>query len=122
MSLASPTVSVVLLSYNRPAYLREALDSLLAQSYENLEITVVDNPSPASAEIARLVGQYPNIKLIRNESNLGYAGGMNRGIESASGRYVCLTEDDIVLEKDCIRRLVEFITKRLGRFVARADA
>lgn len=107
--LSSPVVSVVLLSYNRPAYLKEALASLLAQSYEHLEITVVDNPSPASAEIARIVGQYPNIKLIQNSLNLGYAGGMNKGIENASGHYIYLTEDDIIVEKDCIRRLVEYL-------------
>lgn len=108
-TLMSPLVSVVLLSYNRPAYLEEALASLLAQSYQDLEIMVVDNPSPKSAEIAHLVSQYQGVKLIRNESNLGYAGGMNRGIENASGRYICLTEDDIVLEKDCIQRLAEYL-------------
>jgi GT2 family glycosyltransferase len=102
-------VSVVLLSYNRPAYLKDALASLLAQSYEHLEITVVDNPSPASAEIAQFVSRYPNIKLIQNSLNLGYAGGMNKGIERASGHYIYLTEDDIVVEKDCIRRLVEYL-------------
>lgn len=95
------------MSYDRPAYLKESLDSLMAQSYEPLEITVVDNPSPSSAEIARLVAEYPRVKLIRNETNLGYTGGMNRGIESASGRYIYLTEDDIVADENCIERLAE---------------
>jgi GT2 family glycosyltransferase len=104
---ARATVSVVLLSYNRPSMLRAALDSLMAQTYGHLDITVVDNPSRASDEIARLVGGYAGVTLLRNPENVGFAGGMNRGIERASGRYVYLTEDDIVLERDCIRRLVE---------------
>jgi GT2 family glycosyltransferase len=106
---SSPVVSVVLLSYKRPAYLREALAALLAQSYENLEITVVDNPSPASEEIAQFVNQYPNVTLIQHQVNLGYTGGMNKGIASAFGDYICLTEDDIVMDQDCIQRLVEYM-------------
>jgi GT2 family glycosyltransferase len=102
-------VSVVLLSYNRPGLLKEALASLSRQSYQNFEVIVVDNPSAASAEIADVVSQYPGVKLIQTESNLGYAGGMNRGLRSASGDYVCLTEDDIVLESDCVQALVEFL-------------
>jgi GT2 family glycosyltransferase len=102
-------VSVVLLSYNRPGLLQEALASLLVQSYEYLDITVIDNPSPSSADVARVVGEYQDVRLVRNQVNLGYAGGMNTGIERAKGDYVFLTEDDIVLERDCIRQLVKYM-------------
>jgi GT2 family glycosyltransferase len=108
MPTSSPSVSVVLLSYNRPAYFREALASLLNQSYENLEITVVDNPSPASGEVASITGKHQSVKLIRNATNLGYAGGMNAGIKQATGQYVFLTEDDIVLDRNCIEHLVRY--------------
>lgn len=108
---AQPLVSVVLLSYNRPAYLREALESLLSQSFRNLALTVVDNPSPASLEIQTLVERYPTVTLIQNSTNLGYAAGMNRGIRQAAGDCVFLTEDDIVLETDCIQRLVEYLAE-----------
>jgi GT2 family glycosyltransferase len=99
-------VSVVLLSYNRPAKLREALSALYDQSFKNLKIIVVDNPSSTSEEIAAIVTRHTEAKLIRNQQNLGYAGGMNTGIAHTSGEYV-LTEDDIMLESDCIERLVE---------------
>jgi GT2 family glycosyltransferase len=104
-----PLINAVLLSYNRPAYLRAALASLLDQSYENLLITVVDNPSPASDEVARIVGQYSQVKLIRNRTNQGYTGGMNRGIEAAAGKYIFLTEDDVTLDRDCVLRLALFM-------------
>lgn len=102
-----PTVSVVLLSYNRPAYLAEALASVRAQTYAPCEVTVVDNPSPASGEVARLVESFHEFRLFRSPSNLGYAAGMNRGLEMSSGEYTLITEDDIVLDPDCLQRLVE---------------
>ncbi|HEV7858353.1 MAG TPA: glycosyltransferase family 2 protein [Pyrinomonadaceae bacterium] len=106
-----PLINAVLLSYNRPQYLRQALASLLDQSYENLLITVVDNPSPASEEVARIVGQHSQVKLIRNQENQGYTGGMNRGIEAADGKYIFLTEDDVTLEPDCVSRLALFMER-----------
>ena len=104
----SPTVSVVVLSYNRPAYLGKALASIEAQTHQACEVTVVDNPSPASEEVARLVGQFTGFKLFRSDVNLGYAAGMNRGLALSAGEYTLLTEDDIVLERDCIGHLVSY--------------
>jgi len=102
-----PLVSVVLLSYARPQFLAEALESVVRQSYPNLEILVVDNPSGASAEIAAIVRRHPEVKLIQNAENLGFAAGMNVGMQNASGDYIYLTEDDIVLEPNCICELVQ---------------
>lgn len=115
---AQPLVSVVLLSYNRPALLKEALASLVDQSYRNLEVTVVDNRSAASGDVARVVSQYSNVKLVQNHLNLGYAGGMNVGIALAAGDYVYLTEDDIVLETNCIESLVEYLENAATDLVA----
>jgi GT2 family glycosyltransferase len=103
-----PSVSVVVLSYNRPALLSEALASLRAQTHQACEVTVVDNPSPASEEVARVVEKFPDYRLLRNHANVGYAAGMNRGLELSAGDYTLITEDDIVLERDCVRRLVEY--------------
>lgn len=102
------TVSVVVLSYNRPALLREALASVAAQTHAPHEVIVVDNPSGASGEVARVVAEFGRAALVRNATNEGYAGGMNRGVERAAGEYVFLTEDDIVLERDCLRRLLSY--------------
>ena len=103
-----PLVSVIMLSYARPALIREALRSVVEQSYANLEILVVDNRSALSGEIAGIVAGYPAARLIANSQNLGFTGAMNLGIHSASGHYIFLTEDDMVLERDCVRELVEY--------------
>jgi GT2 family glycosyltransferase len=112
MSSSRPTVSVVLLSYSRPHLLREALAAAMAQTYESTEIIVVDNRSPASGEVARVVAEYPQARLIANEKNLGFTGGMNVGIHAARGRYTFLTEDDIVLDSQCVGELVQFLDRR----------
>jgi GT2 family glycosyltransferase len=112
MNSNRPTVSVIVLSYNRPALLREALAALDAQSYGRVEIILVDNRSPASSEVARIAAEFPAVRLISNDDNLGFTGGMNQGIASASGDYVYLTEDDMTLDRDCILRLIEYAEGR----------
>ena len=102
-------VSVIILSHDRPGYLRRVLDSVVAESYDNLEVIVVDNKSRSSEQIEAIVKEYPEVSLIKNSGNLGFTGGMNKGIEAASGHYVYLTLDDIILEKDCILQLVRFM-------------
>ena len=103
-----PKVSVVILSHDRLALLPGVIDSVVAQTYGNLEIIVVDNRSRSSDEIVRLVNSYSNVRLVQNGENLWYTGGMNRGIAAATGDYVHCIVDDVVLDQDCIRPLVEY--------------
>jgi GT2 family glycosyltransferase len=107
-NLNSPLVSIVVVSHDRPNYLPAALDSIVAQSYPNLEILVVDNPSGSSDEIRQIVSRYDRARLIRNSENLGFTGAMNRGIEEAKGAYIYCTLDDLVLHRDCIATFVEY--------------
>jgi GT2 family glycosyltransferase len=101
-----PLVSIIVVSHDRPAYLPRVLDSIVAQSHPNLEIIVVDNASRSSEEIASIISQYKGVKLIQNHANVGFTGGMNTGIEASHGEYVHCTLDDLILERDCIRHLV----------------
>jgi GT2 family glycosyltransferase len=107
----SASVTVVVLSYNRPRLLAQSLAALAAQTYpaDRLEILVVDNRSPASAEIARIVAAHPRMRLVAPPENLGFTGGMNLGLREASGDLVYLTEDDILLEPDNVAELVRYI-------------
>jgi len=105
------SVSVVVLSHNRPHLLRQALAALAAQTYpaSELEILVVDNRSEASEEIAKIVAGHPPMRLIANPENLGFTGGMNVGLRAATGDLVYLTEDDILLDPDNIAELVAYV-------------
>jgi N-acetylglucosaminyl-diphospho-decaprenol L-rhamnosyltransferase len=102
-----PQLSVVVLSYDRPACLRQALESLVAQPVESREILVVDNASTTRDEIAAVVTAFPEARFVPLPTNTGFTGGMNEGIARASGQHVLLTEDDVVLEPGCLPLLLE---------------
>jgi GT2 family glycosyltransferase len=103
-----PLVSVVLLSYNRPEFLDQALQSVAAQTYPNLEIIVVDNPSPNTDAIRAMVARYPKMRLVVMPHNSGYTGGMNEGIRQAKGEYIYLTEEDMVSDSGCVAAMVAY--------------
>jgi GT2 family glycosyltransferase len=107
-----PRVSVVCLSYNRPHLLGDALAGLAGQTYPNLDVTVIDNRSPRSEEVAAVAGRYPQFEFVPNPENSGFTGGMNLGIRRATGEFICLTEDDLFLEPDFVAALVDYFAAR----------
>ena len=106
MTPENPSVTAVVLSHNRPHYLRESLLALTRQTYPAARIVVVDNRSPASDKVAEVAAAFPGVELIRHGANLGFTGGMNAGVAAATGRYVLLIEDDIVADRECLAELV----------------
>jgi GT2 family glycosyltransferase len=100
-------VSVIVLCYNRPALLEQALSSVSVQTYPRLEVVVVDNLSAGTEANAAVAAAYPRFRFIRLGENTGFTGGMNQGIALAKGRYIYLTQDDVVLDHNCIAALVE---------------
>jgi GT2 family glycosyltransferase len=109
--LTDRCVSVVVLSYDRPALLETALRSIQSQTYANREVLVVDNKSGSSPRIREIAASFPGVALISNDSNRGFTGGMNQGIAAARGQYVYLTEDDIELAPECLSALVQFLER-----------
>ncbi|MFI5208659.1 MAG: glycosyltransferase family 2 protein [Gemmatimonadales bacterium] len=109
MGAGDPLVSVVLASHARPGLIGQALASLVAQTVRDREIIVVDNHSELSAEIARIVAGYPEVRLIASSENLGFPGGVNLGLRAARGLYVFITEDDIVLPPECLATLSAYM-------------
>lgn len=109
--MSHPLVTVVILSYDRPRYLAQSLESIAAQTYSNLQTIVVDNPSPQSDAVRELVAAHPAVQLIAMPHNAGYAGGMNEGIRRAAGEFIYLTEDDMVTEPDAISAMVEYMER-----------
>jgi len=109
MSSGPPLVAVVLLSWNGCEDTLACLRSLAHAGYERLHLLVVDNASSdGSAEaVAR---EFPDVELLRNHANLGYAGGMNVGIRRAlelGADYVLLLNNDTVVEPGFLSPLLE---------------
>lgn len=109
-----PTVTAVLLSHNRPGIIREALASVVDQTYPNLRVLVIDNRSPASDRIREIVAGFPGVEIFASAINSGFAGGMNLGLRYASGKYVLFTEDDIVVDRKALEVLVRYLEVHPG--------
>ena len=93
-----PLVSVVMPVYNSEKYLKEAMDSILSQSYQNIELVIIDNGSSDSSRKIILSISDSRIRFLQNEQNFGIVFSRNRGLEEAAGKYVAtLDSDDIAL-------------------------
>lgn len=107
MNKIKPTVSVVIPCYNGAKYLRETLDSVLAQTYQVLEVLVIDDGSTDdSAAIAESYG--PPIRMIR-QPNQGESIARNRGIEEAKGDWIAFLDADDLWLPSKIEQQIRFL-------------
>ena len=97
-------VSIITVNFNQPKVTEELLQSIPA-TYGNLEIIVVDNGSKVIS-INNWQANYPQVKFIRSEENLGFAGGNNLGIKEATGDYLFLVNNDTEFTAGLIEKLV----------------
>lgn len=103
-------VSVVVPVFNGERYLRESLDSILAQTYTNLEILVLDDASTdRTPEIAAMYGD--RIRYILQPENRGIYGNVNDGIRRARGEFVAFYHSDDIYESTIVEREVEFLER-----------
>lgn len=103
-----PLVSVVCLAYNHEAYVVEALESVLKQSYPNIELLIADDCSSDNsvAVIEKWLQNHPNILFFSNETNLGNTKTFNNVVKHAKGDFIIdLAADDILLA-DCVSRQI----------------
>jgi glycosyltransferase involved in cell wall biosynthesis len=105
MSAAEPLVSLGVPVYNGEACLRRALDSLVGQTYRNLEIIVCDNGSTDStpALCAEYAARDSRVRYVRNETNIGIIGNFRRVFELSTGKYFTWAAADDLRPTDAIR-------------------
>jgi GT2 family glycosyltransferase len=106
-------ISVIIVSWNAKHFVLDCLKSL-QQPLEGgltMETIVVDNASSdGTAEAIREF--FPQVNLIESKTNLGFARGNNLGLESATGRYVCLVNPDVVVLAGCIERMLQYMEQK----------
>jgi glycosyltransferase involved in cell wall biosynthesis len=115
-NFSGPIVSVVIPTYNRKHSIKRSIESVLVQSYDNIEIIIVDDASTdgTNGVIYEFAKNKPNIIVIKNKNNLGLVDSLNRGVELAKGKYIArLDDDDYWCNKDKIRKQVEFLERNL---------
>lgn len=98
-------ISIIVVNYNGLGFLGSFFKSVYAQTYKNFEVIMVDNnSSDGSVEFTRK--NFPQVKIIENKENSGYAGGNNLGLKESQGEYIAITNNDITLEKDLLEKLI----------------
>ena len=104
-----PILSLIIPVYGTEQYLKRCLDSVLAQSYTNIEIIVVNDCSPGDVEI--IISSYKekvsNIKYIRHEHNRGLFQARLTGYTHSSGKYIAFLDSDDYVSIDFYRKLVQ---------------
>lgn len=100
-------VSVVVASYNHAEFLDKRMESLINQTYQNIEILVIDDcSSDNSVGVLRKYESHPKVKLVIREKNGGWVTVSNQGIEMSSGEFVIFANCDDDCEPHMIERLV----------------
>lgn len=105
-------VSIIVPVYNEEAYLGECIESILSQTYENIEIILVDDGSTdASAEICdEYQKKDPHISVI-HKNNEGLSSARNCGILASKGQYITFVDADDLIGPDMIRIMVDLVQK-----------
>lgn len=106
-----PKVTVLMPVHNGEAFLREAIASILTQTFRDFELLVIDDgSSDSSAGIVHSLDD-PRIRLVHNELNLGLIATLNRGIDLARGEYIMRMDCDDISLPERLQRQVEFMER-----------
>lgn len=120
----NPLVSVLMTAYNREKYIAEAIESVLASTYNNFELIIVDDGSADNtAAIARSFKEKDKrIKLFVNEKNLGQFSNRNKAASYATGEFLMNADSDDTLYADgienCVNAMLSFPQSSFGMFYA----
>jgi GT2 family glycosyltransferase len=109
-----PKITINILTWNAAKYLKPCLDAALNQDYENFEILIIDNNSQDNT--VKILKKYlqknsKKIRFLKNNRNVGFAAGHNRGIQETDGKYVMLLNQDAILTKSFLSQAVQIMEK-----------
>ncbi|MEN9522629.1 MAG: hypothetical protein RL065_1006 [Bacteroidota bacterium] len=108
MSSKNPLVAAVILNWNGKHWLEQFLPSVMASTYSNLNIVVGDNCSTDDS-IEFLESNYPSISIIKNETNLGFAGGYNEVLKKVEADYYILLNSDVEVTENWIQPVINYL-------------
>ncbi len=106
-------ITIIIVNWNTVYLLKQCLDSVVSCSDDSCRIMVVDNASD-DASVSVVTTFFPQVELITNSENLGFAGGNNIALGSTDTEYVVLLNSDTILSPDCVALMLEFMDTRPG--------
>ena len=110
-TMAMPAVTVLTAVYNGEQYLRDAIRSVLSQSFTDFEFLIVDDGSDdGTSEILRTYAALDSrIRVLRNHRNIGLTGSLNRGLSESKGEYIARLDADDVANADRLQKQVDYL-------------
>lgn len=119
--MMEPLISICIPTYNGEAYLRACIESVLAQTYTNFEVIVVDDQSTDStvAIIESYSKKDPRIQLHRNAKNLGLVNNWNKCMELSNGEWIKFIFQDDYLELNCLEEFLAAATNTTPLLVSK---
>lgn len=109
MSSLTPIITVLMPVYNGECYLREAMDSILNQSFVNFEFLIIDDGSTdASVDIIQKY-QDPRIRFVQNQKNIGISATLNRGIDLCNTELIARMDADDISYPDRLQKQVAYM-------------
>ena len=112
-----PRISVVMPTYNRPALLARALDSLAAQTYRDFEVVVVNDAGLPVNEVIEAARTRIAVTFVEHERNRGRCGALNTALDAARGELVAFLDDDDIYYAHHLQTLVDALGDRPGTAV-----
>lgn len=101
-------ISIIIPSYNSQKYIAKCLESILNQTYKNLEIIIIDDCSTdKSLEKIKIFQEDDRIILLKNQINLGQSAARNTGIKKAKGKYISFIDADDFVDVDFYEKLLK---------------
>lgn len=110
-------VSVIIPVYNKEKYIYKCIDSVINQSYKNLEIIIIDDCSSDNSLNIICNFMDKRIKVIKLENNMGVSYSRNIGIKNSSGDYICFLDADDYWNRSKIEKQIRFINKKNCSFI-----
>lgn len=107
-------VTVLMPVYNASTHLREAIDSILNQTFKNFELLIINDGSTDNSE--QIIQSYNDsrIRYVKNETNIRLIATLNKGIEMANGRYIVRMDADDISEPDRIQVQYDYMEQNPG--------
>ena len=96
--------SIIIPSFNGKKYLKSLFESLRRQTHKDLEIIMVDNAS-VDGSTEHVAKNFPEVKIVKNKKNLGFAGGNNSALPFCGGEYVALINNDMIADECWLERM-----------------
>ncbi|HOT22718.1 MAG TPA: glycosyltransferase family 2 protein [Sedimentibacter sp.] len=124
MSKNEDLISIIMPAYNCEKYVEEAINSVLAQSYRNWELIVIDDGSVDNTRniITEYLQNDFRISLLSNEKNIGVSAARNRGIDFAKGKWIAFLDSDDMWTPYKLEKQIEAVEENNAEFIFTGSA